>query len=927
MFGRAAVGPEIGLQNLDGVPAADQYVMSRIDHLNPDLTTQTTHDTVTVRVLNTGAQPLNITQMVLADSNFAIVSGGGAQTIAAGSFADVKIKFVYTNPTALGNKVIASTLKIYSDDSDEPIKTVKLSGIWQSYSENQPNGISAEPTAEQVIEAFGYGTTISTKSSPINTKGVNKASGDEVLSQTWQRADNGLPVTVQMLATYHQVYDVKWNTHSTLYTYDPNVMDATTGKPKVTKLLSHNQIDSQSVLPLADGSSSQLAIANWIPGSSTFGFNIDGQANGTYSQDVYNTPNDASNPGHGWRFYVAKDAQGNIIPDTYLACQDYVKVSWANYDYQDNILLLTNVKPVEAPQTVQGVKAASTGGAVTISWTGNTANDITGYNVYRALASDGVFSKITAVPVSGKTFTDTTAVAGTSYTYYVTAAAYQGGESAPSAQVSATGVSATVPSAASGLTATAAAATASTSTSVNLKWTETSTTETGFRIERSTAGGAFTAIGTVAANATTYADTTAAASTAYGYRVIAFNGVGDAAASATGTVTTPAPTATPVPPTPPVTPTPTPSLGSADIGNPTPAGQVATVTAGKDYNVTVGGADIYGTLDSFNYLYAQKTGDFDVAVHVTGLTSVDPSTMAGIMVRESLASGARNIHVKVRPQGYRVTYRTATNGQTAATGSGTADLLNSYVRLQRVGNVVNSYGSSDGQNWTLLGSVTMSLGSTVYVGLATCGKSTTTAATAQYRNYGDTANVTAAAAPPVVVTTPPPATTPTMPATVAQTILASADAYVYDGATTTNYGSVTGLQIKKSSAGYNRQALLTFDISTLSSLTSAKLRLYTSLNTADSVQVAAYAAGSFNEGTVTYASKPATTGSVLGTAVVSNAPAGWTEIDLTSYVKQAVAAGKTSITISLQGTASSTAYVSVASRESGTTTGPQLAIT
>ena len=699
----AAATAELGLENLDNAPFADQLVMSRVEHKNSDLPSQADHDLTTLRIHNTGGEPLNVTDLVLSDANFQIVSGG-AQTIAPNGYADIKIKFVYSNPGGLGNKLVKSTLIIKSNDADEPTKTVKLSGMWSSYSENQPGGQSAEPTAEQIVEAYGYGTAISTKDRPINTHGVATASGDEVLSELWQRADTGLPVTVRMLATYHQVYDPQWNTHSTLYGYDPTKIDSVTGHPITTKILSHNQSDSQSLLPRLDGSDTLPAIANWIPASGVFGFNIDGGKNGTFSQDVYNTPNDASNPGHGWRFYVAKDANGVIVPDTYLACQDYVKVGWANYDYQDNILLIQNIKPTTAPQTVGNVKAAPLIDGNAVTWTANTANDITGYNVWRRTAgTDDSFAVVATV--SGNTFTDSTAAKGTTYEYYVTAVAYQGGESAKSGTSSAlagSGIS-PVPVAASN-----AVATANASNSVTVTWKDNAANESGYRIERKSGAGAYSTVGTVAANATTFTDKSVSATTTYTYRIVAVGTTaGDGTASNESTVTTP--------------------------------------------------------------------------------------------------------------------QATATN----------------------------------------------------------------------------------------------------------QTLAASADAYVFDGATGANFGTATGLQVKKGATGFTRQAYLTFGITSLATVNTATLRLFTNLNTVEnaSVQIAAYgAASAIEESTVNWTTKPATTGGLLGTAVVVGTGANWVEIDVSAFVKAAVAAGKTRVTFALQGTASTASYVNIASREAGET-GPQLQIT
>lgn len=66
-----------------------------------------------------------------------------------------------------------------------------------------------------------------------------------------------------------------------------------------------------------------------------------------------------------------------------------------------------------------------------------------------------------------------------------------------------------------------------------LLWQDNSNNETGFRIEKQVDGGAFTVLTTTAANVTSFNDTALTAGHNYCYRVIAFNGFGDA--------TTPAP--------------------------------------------------------------------------------------------------------------------------------------------------------------------------------------------------------------------------------------------------------------------------------------------------------------------------------------------------------------------------------------------------
>ena len=67
------------------------------------------------------------------------------------------------------------------------------------------------------------------------------------------------------------------------------------------------------------------------------------------------------------------------------------------------------------------------------------------------------------------------------------------------------------------------------STQINLAWQDNSANEDGFKIERCQGNGCsnFAEIAEVGANVTTYSDTGLEPNTRYGYRVRAFNGVGN----------------------------------------------------------------------------------------------------------------------------------------------------------------------------------------------------------------------------------------------------------------------------------------------------------------------------------------------------------------------------------------------------------------
>jgi chitodextrinase len=59
---------------------------------------------------------------------------------------------------------------------------------------------------------------------------------------------------------------------------------------------------------------------------------------------------------------------------------------------------------------------------------------------------------------------------------------------------------------------------------------------------------------------------------------------------------------------------------------------------------------------------------------------------------------------------------------------------NTWVRLQRAGNVFTSYTSADGMTWTAFGTTTLALPATVFLGMATTSHNVAQTVLAQYRN-------------------------------------------------------------------------------------------------------------------------------------------------------------------------------------------------
>jgi len=161
------------------------------------------------------------------------------------------------------------------------------------------------------------------------------------------------------------------------------------------------------------------------------------------------------------------------------------------------------------------------------------------------------------------------------------------------------------------------------------------------------------------------------------------------------------------------------------------------------------------------------------------------------------------------------------------------------------------------------------------------------------------------------------------------TLSTIADSYVGDGRSSfTNYGRTTQLLARTGATGTTRITYLQFDLSSISTISSATLRLFGTLsqegNSSLAVGVFA-AASSFNETRLNWSNRPAIVGSALAQTTITTASRRWYQWDLTSYLRQQKQAGKTVVTLVLKGLTTSTSAAFFNSREAGVGA-PQLVI-
>ena len=175
-----------------------------------------------------------------------------------------------------------------------------------------------------------------------------------------------------------------------------------------------------------------------------------------------------------------------------------------------------------------------------------------------------------------------------------------------------------------------------------------------------------------------------------------------------------------------------------DIGNPAIASTDIYTTGG--WIISSAGSNIAGASDQFNFDYELVTGNFDVTVCLAGLSLDDLWAQAGWMARANLGADSPFAAALATPSinGDSFTYRAATNGTAAATGSFPVNYPNTWLRLNRIGNVFAGFGGYDGTNWTQLGSAKIAMPAQIYLGFAVAAGGSNQVTTAQFVNYENT---------------------------------------------------------------------------------------------------------------------------------------------------------------------------------------------
>ena len=135
------------------------------------------------------------------------------------------------------------------------------------------------------------------------------------------------------------------------------------------------------------------------------------------------------------------------------------------------------------------------------------------------------------------------------------------------------------------------------------------------------------------------------------------------------------------------------------------------------------GVDIESTQDGFRFAYKTFVGDGEIVARVVSMDNSDPWNKFGLMFRESLDAGSRNVFVALTSSnGIAFQSRAQTNGTTTTVNEGAGVITQPYwIKLVKKGSVYDAFISPDGDTWSQLGEdIDLGFGNGVpiYAGLA-----------------------------------------------------------------------------------------------------------------------------------------------------------------------------------------------------------------
>ena len=158
---------------------------------------------------------------------------------------------------------------------------------------------------------------------------------------------------------------------------------------------------------------------------------------------------------------------------------------------------------------------------------------------------------------------------------------------------------------------------------------------------------------------------------------------------------------------------------SEDVGSVRAAGN-AEFRRGA-FRVRSSGTNAVGTADACHFVFKPVADRSELVARVTKVQRTDPWARAGLMMRESLDAGARNVFLSVSAARGGVFQWRERFGEETSVALDRNMAVPGWLKLKRDGNVFTALKSRNGMQWAVVERFTMAMSKDYYVGLAAVG--------------------------------------------------------------------------------------------------------------------------------------------------------------------------------------------------------------
>lgn len=180
-----------------------------------------------------------------------------------------------------------------------------------------------------------------------------------------------------------------------------------------------------------------------------------------------------------------------------------------------------------------------------------------------------------------------------------------------------------------------------------------------------------------------------------------------------------------------------------------PFTEVAVTEVAGKMSVTGSGADIWGNSDEFTYIYKNLTGDGTLVARVVSIgAGANTWAKGGVMIRDSLNGGSAHAMMILTANsdgaagnGACFQYRSEADATSTSIDSTSVIAPAYWVKIERMGDYLTGYTSSDGTNWSPMGTIAITMTDPVYIGLCVTSHQVGENRTYEFDNIASTGSV------------------------------------------------------------------------------------------------------------------------------------------------------------------------------------------